>query len=194
MSAALPTDQLRQEHEVGLAAMRRLQDGCRDRPAAADGAWGKHMEGVGAILSQVRGMLLLHFRKEEEGLFPDVQQMVSEGAPAVDIIAGFFREQSDDDLKAHTLLRGRLMEMGELLARSRSSETGCEEAARQLQLKAESTHDLLARHADKESTLVFPMIERLLDKAQMAVVARRIQAIEASQQAGSPEAGQSRGA
>jgi iron-sulfur cluster repair protein YtfE (RIC family) len=193
MRAGLPTDQLRREHEVALASMRQLRDacresaewGCRGRPAVAHDASGKHMEGVGAMLSQVRSMLLLHFRKEEEGLFPDVQQMVSEGAPAVDIIAGFFREQSDDDLKAHTLLRGRMTEMGELLASLRSSETRCEETAKQLQLKAESTHDLLARHADKENTVVFPMIERLLDKPQMAVVVGRIQAIEASHQAAS---------
>jgi iron-sulfur cluster repair protein YtfE (RIC family) len=183
MRAGLPTDQLRLEHEVALASMRRLRDACRDQSAVVHDAASNHMETAGAILSQVRTALLLHFRKEEEGLFPDVQQMVSQGAPAVDIIAGFFREQSDDDLKAHTLLRGRLLEMAELVASLRSSGTRREEAAKQLQLKAESTHDLLARHADKESTLVFPIIERLLDKAQMAAVAARIQVIEASYEA-----------
>lgn len=146
------------------------------------GAPGVHEEALAKGLSGVRGTLLLHFRKEEEGLFPEVQQMVSEGAPAVDIIAGFFREQSDEDLKAHTLLRGRMLEMSELLARLAASGGGSGKVLERLGLAAEATYGLLQRHARKEETVVFPIIERLLDEAQMAVVAGRMGSIERSAQ------------
>jgi len=180
MTEARPTDELRREHEKGVTAMRRLWEHCRDRPPVAHPTWAGHIASVGAALSELRSLLGMHFRKEEEGLFPDVRRMVSEGAPAVDIIASFFQDQSDEDLKAHSLLRSRMAEMADLAARLQSREGHCEEAAKELEAKAAFTCDLLERHAGKENTAVFPLIERLLDKSQMSAVAERMQAIQAS--------------
>jgi len=134
---------------------------------------------VGGRCGALHQLLLLHFRREEDGLYPDIVRMVSEGASEVDIIAGFFREATDHDLVAHTTLRGRLLEIKELVAAMGQPERDANQVARELQATVASTRDLLNRHAEKEETVVFPMIARLLSEDQMEAVRARLAAIEA---------------
>jgi iron-sulfur cluster repair protein YtfE (RIC family) len=143
------------------------------------------------IRSQVETLeqaMLLHFRKEEEGLYPEVQRITAEGAPAVDILSQFFGQQADDDLTAHRLLRGRMREMLGLLEAVRGArefDSGWSEGLRAV---VGAAQDLLTRHARKEDTLVFPMIERLLDDAQMAAAGERMRIIAREGGSGDPGA------
>jgi hemerythrin-like domain-containing protein len=175
-----PTDELREEHDVALAGMTRL----RELAAALLGGGQAAPEGAGdelsAMLADFGRTLQLHFQKEEEGLFPEVRQMISEGAPPVDILSEFFGEEAEDDLVAHHLLRGRLRELREVVKGIAEAGQADEEASGRLRRSIESTHDLLERHVEKESKLVFPMIERLLDAKQVAAVRERFAAIAGS--------------
>ena len=180
MSERLPTDELRAEHDVALGQINELVEaaaGVRNRESRA---WEEVGRGLRERVEELGGALLLHFRKEEEGLFTDVVAMVSKDAPRVDILAHFFEEEADDDLKAHTLLRGRLKELTALLDKAeKARKLEAEEAAR-FDLLANLARDLLERHAKKEHELVFPMIERLLDDEQMRAAWTRIREISGS--------------
>ena len=177
MSEGLPLEELRDEHSVALDVMREASDEVRAITASAPSAWGPEADKLLWRLRELRRALVLHFRKEEEGLFPDVRAKVAEGAPPKDILAQFFGEQADDDLTAHHLLRQRtqalLSHLQELQRTGQLDAESCE----RLPALADSTSDLLQRHAEKENKLVFPMIERLLDESQMAAVRDRMGAI-----------------
>ena len=180
MAKRLPTDELREEHQAaldGFEGLRQALEGVRGGGGADGGgadesrAWA----GLRKRLDEVRALLLLHFRKEEDGLFPDVVSLVSRDAPRVDILTHFFGEEADDDLKAHTLLRGRLRELTEMLE-GEAAGLG-DEAQPRLESLLGMSRDLLERHAAKEHKLVFPMIERLLDESQMAAAQDRMESL-----------------
>ena len=174
MSERLPTDELRAEHEVALRGMGEVVEASALlRSVSSDKAW----EAVGARLGRLREGLLLHFRKEEEGLFPEVAAMAAQGAPRVDILGQFFGEQADDDLTAHALLRQRMDEMAAVVVEVVKRRRGGGSEAERLGTLVEATRDLLERHAGKEDRLVFPMIERVLSPEQMAAVRERMEAI-----------------
>ena len=172
MSDISPMEELRKEHESALEAMRGLADRVRTLAPGRQAA-----DDLGKQLSSLRQELLLHFRKEEEALFPDVREMVAEGAPKVDILSQFFSEEADDDLRAHYLLLRWTQELATLLAEVGRAGSLDSDSAGRVRGLVNATLDLLQRHADKEQKLVFPMIERLLDASQMAAVKERMRAI-----------------
>ena len=182
MSKGLPLEELRSEHDVALAVMREVRDEARAITASAPSTWSPGADKFLWRLRELRRALLLHFRKEEEALFPDVRAKVAEGAPAKDILGAFFGDQADDDLKAHHLLRQRteelLRHLQELQRTAQIEAASCDPLA----ALADSTLDLLQRHAEKEHRLVFPMIERLLDDSQIAAVRERMRAISLAQE------------
>jgi len=172
-----PTDELRAEHEVVLGEMRGLVEATARLRSGEGESWLEVGDDLRARLGDLRERLLLHFRKEEEGLFPDVLRVVARGAPRVDVLTHFFGEEADDDLKAHALLRVRMRDLAGLLEEAR--EAGRLEANARMRLGTlvDLMRDLLERHASKEDRVVFPMIERLLDDSQMAAVWERMEAI-----------------
>ena len=171
MSERTPVDALRAEHEVVRGKMSELAEAVLGLRAEEGKQWGEVGEGLCSRAAELRDALVMHVRKEEEGLFPDVIGMVSRGAPRVDILSSFFGAEADDDLKAHTLLRSRLKEVAALL-------DGAEEAGECDTATAARLGTVLERHAKKEHELVFPMIERLLDDSQMAAVGERLAKID----------------
>ncbi len=178
MGEKTPTDELRDEHEHARAAIAGLQRKIEAFCASPDSSRPEVAGDLRNDLDQLSRSLLLHFRKEEEGLFPELRQMVSKGAPRVDILGNFFGEEADDDLKAHYLLRSRLRQLPELLDAADKPGGMDAETSGRLRGLTEATRDLLQRHVDKEHQLVFPMIERLLAPQQMAAAGQRMRALE----------------
>jgi hemerythrin-like domain-containing protein len=177
MSGKSPTEELREEHETGLAQMRDLKTAIGSAGSAAEETGAEVAEDLRSRVETFQRAMLPHFRKEEEGLYPDVQGIAAAGAPAVDILSQFFGEAADDDITAHHLLRGRIREMLALLeATARLGNRGSQWVEGLLSV-ASASLDLLARHVEKENRLIFPMIERLLDGEQMAAAAARMRAI-----------------
>jgi len=181
MSERSPTEELRAEHVVALAKMNEFAQAASYLQSGKETTWNRAGEDVRARASELQEALLLHFRKEEDGLFPDVLSMVSRGAPPVDILSHFFGDEADDDLKAHTVVRGRLRDVRALLDGAAQAGQLDGAAAARLDTLVGLTQDLLERHAKKEHELVFPMIERLLDESQMAAVKERMQEISGAQ-------------
>lgn len=179
MGGRSPTDELRREHEAILAQVTEFASAI-DRITGRIRNWDEVGAGIRRLLGAFRRPLLLHFRKEEEGLYPDVREAVSRGAPKGDILSQFFSEQADDDIVAHRLLRGRLRDVITKLDAFEQAGRAEAIAIDRLQALVHGALGLLQRHADREGTLVFPMIERLLPEDQMAAAADRIQAIAAA--------------
>ena len=174
MTTEPPLDKLRHDHAAATQAVKAVADLVADLTGAPSTAW----PGIGERLrSSIEGLaqnLLLHFRLEEEALFPQVRAMMSEGAPAVDILSQFLDGEADDDLTAHFLMRSRLRELTSVLDAGQQAGGLAADQLAAIRTTTNLLADILRRHADKEHRLIFPMIERMLDAAQMAEVADRM--------------------
>jgi len=177
MTTEPPLDKLRHDHAAATQAVKAVADLVADLTGAPSTAW----PGIGERLrSSIEGLaqnLLLHFRLEEEALFPQVRAMMSEGAPAVDILSQFLDGEADDDLTAHFLMRSRLRELTSVLDAGQQAGGLAADQLAAIRTTTNLLADILRRHADKEHRLIFPMIERMLDAGQMAQVAERMRKI-----------------
>ncbi len=135
----------------------------------------------------------LHFRREEEGLFPDAQRMVSEDASRTSVIGAFFGEEAEDDLGAHMTLRTRVGEMIGVLDEAALAGQIGEQTPKRLRALLNVIENLLARHAAKEDDFIFPMIERSLTTEQQQAVLSRLSAIAPGAGAGDPRMRQAEG-
>jgi len=174
MAVASPLDRLREDHAAAIEAVRDLADLAGALSASAPTPWSDSGERLSGALEKARDILLLHFRLEEEALFPEARAIISAGAPAVDILTQFLDGQADDDLTAHFLMRSRLRELASALDAGRQvGELDADEVG-VIHTNTNLLADTLRRHAEKEHRLIFPMIERMLDEAQMKEVAERM--------------------
>jgi hemerythrin-like domain-containing protein len=186
MNATSPIEELQKDHEILNRDLQGL--------AATVGALGDSAEALQEVLNgSLRGRMAyflagmqLHFRREEEGLFPDAKRMVSEGQSGPDIIVQFFGEEAEDDLNAHAVLSMRMEEMMAILEDAETAGGLDEQARRRLRTLIGLAKGLLERHAAKEDKLIFPMIERALTPAQLDAVLERMAAIQPQQDASDP--------
>ncbi len=176
MTGSSPTDDLCEEHAEIITVVASL---AKSVSTLADTGtpWASAGDDIEARAQETKDLLLLHFRREEEALFPEAISMISAGAPRVDILSEFLYGEADDDLKAHTIMRMRVNELLATLEETRlGREIGPKDVQR-LRSTVELLSELLSRHVSKEHELVFPMIERLLDAQQMGRVVERLSQI-----------------
>jgi hemerythrin-like domain-containing protein len=128
-----------------------------------------------------RRALLLHFRREEEGLFPEARRLVAERATRVDVMSRFFGEEGEDDMNAHASLASRANDAVALLGQIEEARQLDDQSLRRLRTLVNTTVSLLERHAEKEDTMVFPMIERSLDPLDMEEVRKRMSGLTPAQ-------------
>jgi hemerythrin-like domain-containing protein len=180
MGERSPTGSLRQEHQGLLSDIKNLEAAVRALGATAATSW----ESVGGTIRDRLEMfhrgLVLHFRREEEGLFPDVREIVSKGAPRADVLGQFFAGEAEEDIGAHAALAGRLQEAMALVDQFARAPTIDQGSAGRLRTLISLTRGLLERHAAREDALVFPMIERSLDVDQVEAVRQRMNAFRAA--------------
>ena len=163
-------DDLRREHEAVLARLRALIEEVEREEKGREEWTPEVLDACRERVRSLRKTFVVHRCREEVGLFPDVEQLVSQGAPRVDILRAFFAGEADDDIAAHVAIEERLKEIDALLERlSLGDEVGAA-----LGGTARSMADLLTRHASKENTEVFPMMVRVLSEEQLAEVAKRL--------------------
>ncbi len=174
MTDASPLDALRADHAAATAAIQSLADFISGMSEAAATPWPLSGETLRARAEDLRNLLLLHFRREEEALFPEAIAMISKGAPRVDILSQFFEGQADDDLTAHTVMRSRMKDLLSAIEEARAAREFTPKGIQQMRTVVSLLADILRRHMEKEHTLVFPMIERMLGNPQMARVAERM--------------------
>jgi len=176
MESRSPFDELREEHVALLVDARDIQASLRGltQPAGAGLGGGSLIRDSLEIFQR---RLRVHFRREEEGVFPEAQRMVSEGAQGADVFGRFFAQEGEDDMSAHAALARRANEMVEMATQMEEASGPDAASARRLLAVANLTASLLERHASKEDTLIFSMIERALTPAQVDVVRDRLRVL-----------------
>jgi hemerythrin-like domain-containing protein len=179
--ATSAVDELRKDHDILMRDMATLSDTIRalgEDSEATQAALDGRLRGQVSYLAAGMG---LHCRREEEALFPDAQRMVSEGAQGADVMGRFFGEEAEDDLCAHTTLRERMQEMVRTLAEIEGTGRLDEGALTRLRALFSLIKGLVERHAAKEDSLIFPMIERSLTAEQRDAVLDRLAAVQPQQ-------------
>jgi len=178
--AKTPFEELREEHTALLNEAQDIQSTVRALSGGKEASLGVS-EILGDELEMFRGQLRMHFRKEEECLFPEAQRMISEGAATGDLFGRFFGEEAEDDMSAHSALSRRTNEMLEVTDGIADS-GGSQDKARKLMALVNLIVGLLERHAAKEETLIFPMLEKSLTTAQIETVRSRLDELVSQQE------------
>jgi len=177
MRAKSPFEDLKDEHVSLLGEMTelvgRMRDMANPEKTALGGSAGVLRDG----LEMFDHHLHTHFRREEEGLFPEAQRMISGGAQGADVFGRFFAEEAEDDMGAHATLSERTSKLLSILADLEALGGVDEATSRKLLAIGNATAGLLQRHAAKEDSLIFPMIERSLTPGQVEQVSARLEKI-----------------
>ncbi|MCJ7752377.1 MAG: hemerythrin domain-containing protein [Armatimonadetes bacterium] len=191
MAGKSPFEDLKDEHVALLTEMNDIQSSVRGL-MGGDAA----SLGGGAVLRDELEMFLrqlrFHFRREEEGLFPEAKRMISEGARGADVFGSFFAEEAEDDMSAHAALAQRANEMLNIAVQMEEAGSPDERSVQKLRAIAALTAGLLQRHAAKEDTLIFAMLEKGLKPDQVDHVSERLKEIGSNRDLsgqGSPEEG-----
>jgi len=173
--ARSPFDDIREEHISLLTEMNEVQSAIRGLSGREMGSLGQQAV-VRDVLEMFRQRFRLHCRREEEALFPEASRLVSEGARGADVFGSFFASEAEDDMNAHASITGHVNEMIDLAAAMEDANSA-DDSIRKLPPLASLTAGLLQRHAAKEDTLIFPMLERSLTPDQIDEVRARLQEI-----------------
>jgi hemerythrin-like domain-containing protein len=181
MRVKSPIDELGEEHESLRAHARDIQEAVRGLGAGTGAAWADVGRNLEESVRMFRRSLLLHFRREEEGLFPEARRLLAERAKRADVMSRFFAEEGEDDMSAHTSLASRTDDTLALLRQIEEAGMLDEESLRRLRTLVNTTISLLERHAEKEKRLIFPMIERSLDPLDVEEVRKRMSGLTSAQ-------------
>jgi len=171
-----PFDDLNEEHRALMNEAGELKSTIRNLTGQETSSLGSASV-VRDELEMFRKKLRIHFRREEEALFPEARRIISEGARGADVFGSFFAEEAEDDMSAHAVLTSRVNEMLEIANQLDERGRPDEETARRLLSLVNLTSSLLERHAAKEDTLIFPMLEKSLTSEQVDDVRSRVQQI-----------------
>ncbi len=163
MSAPDPLAILKHGHDVGIEKLKLLSwavsglDGGSD-PAALDS--------LKEVFLFFDGELRVHFRQEEEVLFPALAEVIGRDGPIaamLDVHQSLWR--AVDSLKGN-------MEQFE-----NAADGGRADIAREMQLIGAHIVGLLGSHIDQENGMIFPLAERSLSVTAIQEVARRMAAV-----------------
>jgi hemerythrin-like domain-containing protein len=170
MSAKSVFDELRQDHEAVLAGVRAMVEEVERVDRGGAELTSEALAACRESVQALRKAFTVHRCREEVALFPEVQQVVSEGAPRVDILGSFLAGEAEDDIIAHVAIMDRLQQSDALLERLSQGE----DVRAALGDTARALADLLTRHVEKEDTEIFPLMVRVLSEDQLANVAERM--------------------
>ena len=188
MAAKSPFEDLKDEHVALLTEMNDIQSSVRGLMGTGE----KYLSGGVVLrdeLEMFQRQLRMHFRREEEGLFPEAKRMISEGAQGADVFGSFFAEEAEDDMSAHTALARRVNEMLEIGVQMEGTGLPGESSAQKMRALAALTLELLQRHAAKEDTLIFPMLEKGLTPDEVDQVSERLKEIGSNRDLSQPGEG-----
>jgi hemerythrin-like domain-containing protein len=181
MSEKSPIEELREEHSALGADAKDLKESVRGLGAGTGAAWSDVGGALAERVEMFRRSLLLHFRREEEGLFPEAKRMVSERARRADVMGRFFGEEGEEDIAAHAALASRVEDILALLDQVEKAGQIDDHSLARLRTLTDLTVGLLERHVQKEDTMIFPMVERSLDALQLSEVQQRMTGLASAQ-------------
>ncbi len=152
---------LRREHDRALEKISLLRAAslCLKLGAATSGSpiWGKGIDHLAKVINFIDTDIRLHFRREEEVLFPLLAKHLPSEKSPVHLLLDDHNDiwQSVDQLKE---------KLGELQAGSCKS---AEATAEQVQGISGRIEHLLKEHIKKENESLLPMAKGLLDEAEL---------------------------
>jgi hemerythrin-like domain-containing protein len=166
---------LYREHRALAMEAAGLREAVRRLAASPDPGADSALSGrLRGRLARFHELLGHHFYREQEGLYPEARQLISQGAGRGDIFGQFFAAEAEEDLGAHETLRVRVEEMiGAVAAVEQAGQLEAGALAR-LRSTLGLVCDLLQRHADKEDRFIYPMLQQSLDHEQRQRVRQRL--------------------
>lgn len=178
-----PIDQLLLEHRDIMAEVATLRRAVAALRGRGDAALPDALPALRSVGRMMATRLLRHARKEDEALFPALEQafgtregptaVMREEHRAIHERAGVFRE---------TLRQLNEVEHPAIVAGGATLRTLAEQGADAAALAetGEEIVGLLDLHFGKEEEILFPMARAVLPEEAMAEVGRRMEAIEAA--------------
>jgi hemerythrin-like domain-containing protein len=166
---------LYRDHRALAQDAAGLREAVRGLAASPDPAVESALDGrLRGRLARFQEALWHHFRREQDGLYPEARQLISQGAGRGDVFGQFFAGEAEEDLGAHETLRVRVDEMIQAVAAA--EQAGQLEAGALARLRSALglVCDLLHRHADKEDRFIYPMLQQALDWEQRQRVRQRL--------------------
>jgi regulator of cell morphogenesis and NO signaling len=152
-----PTDELKKEHVSVLELLQTMTRVVGDEQRAAPPDWAASFDKACAYFQQE---VRLHFRKEEDALFPAMEKYVGRAAGPIAVMLNEHRQ--------HNALLSQLC--AAVTARNWVA----------VRSVWPSFTQLLTMHIMKEDTILFPMAERMLSAAEREEVGRKMEALNRS--------------
>lgn len=161
-----PTELLQNDHIKVLERLDWLDKAVQELAKGRGPAFGPAKVTVQQVAEFLQKDVELHLRKEEEALFPPLEEVIgSEGGPTA-----VMRLE-------HQELRTNNQEL-QRLAKELEKDRGATEIIGQIQRVAPYICDFLRQHIHKENFILFPLAEEELDEATLQQIAERMRAIE----------------
>lgn len=153
---------LRHAHEVGEGKLKLLSETINEPDFAEDPA---AIETLKDILKFFNGELRVHFRHEEEALFPALEKVIGRDGPVQVML---------DEHQSLWMAIDRLEENVEALEDPQADH---KEAAKTIRLVGSHIVGLLSSHIQKENLALFPIAEQSLSPLTLEEVSEQIKAI-----------------
>ncbi|MFQ5826416.1 MAG: hemerythrin domain-containing protein [Dehalococcoidia bacterium] len=164
MSVADPLGTLRRAHDIGLGKLKLLSG------AVSGLNKGSNPAALGAlkeVLLFFDGELRVHFRHEEEVLFPALERVIGREGPIAAML-----DEHQSVWRAVDALREKTAQLENTAEENRG------DIAHEIELVGTHIVGLLGSHIDKENGMLFPMAEQTLSATAIREIAERMKAVE----------------
>ena len=177
-----PIDRLLADHRELRREIEYLRGAVADLQAGGDAALPRVAPALRSVVAMMAGPLLIHARKEDEALFPAVEQALGDGEGPTAVMRQEHVEIHDRARRFRAALRDlhevehpAIVASGDRLRRLAADGEGAAELA----ATGEEIVGLLDVHFEKEEEVLFPVARSLLSSGELQRVARRMDEIEA---------------
>ncbi len=175
-----PIDHLLEEHTEFRRRMAGLSRALAGLESGGETGWGTALPVFREFGEMMAGALARHAAKEDDQLFPALEEAFGAQFPPADVMRGEHRQIHAQG----ALFRATLTELaerdhpaivagGETLRRLAAGAGGDREAIR---ATAVEILELMESHFAKEEQILFPMARQMLDEAGLAAVGARMEA------------------
>ena len=176
-----PIERLLDEHRTIMAQVEPLRRALRDLVKRGDAALPDALPALEQVGRMMGGELLRHAKKEDEALFPALEQVFGGGGGPTAVM----RQEHRDIHARAELFRRTLHELNEVEhpaivaggAQLRSL-AGAGASAAELRATGNQIVRLLDLHFAKEEDILFPMARDMLSAEALEQVARKMEEIE----------------
>jgi len=177
-----PIDHLLEEHTEFRRRMAGLGQAVAGLDSGGDAAWSAALPVFRQFGEMMAGMLARHAAKEDDLLFPALEEAFGAQFPPADVMRGEHRQIHAQGALFRTTLtelaerdHPAIVAGGEALRRLAAGSGGDRGAIR---ATAEEILELMESHFTKEEQILFPMARQMLDEAGLAAVGARMEAAE----------------